>query len=462
MTIAPSVEIFTVVRDEEKFIEFFYNFYKERLSNVKFTLLDMGSVDRTIEIAQKLGISIESRFEEKMSEQTNIDFKNTCWLNSKAEFVIIQDLDELLDVSDNFLINNKFSAIQAEAWDMVGEGQPLDEITKAVRLPYYDKLMMLRVADFKDIKFSPGSHWCTYSCNISNPIFLRQSMYHYNRLSLDYVLKKYETRKSRLSKENIDNGWGVQYLLSENQIREEYAEALATAIHIFPVDASLSPDYDPLEQVVAFYRKHFGAFARTIIDVGSRDGEDAKYLQNALHGQKVITIEADPESAKAIVRKYPEFIVWSTGVSNFKGRSSFQRVISENKEHRGSSSLKSTRVESWYNFETIEIEITTMKDLLESNFMNGEILDVVKIDCEGYTYQILEGLGDFLANIKLLHLETEEEGSHPDHVNTQGITDFMLKNGFVLVETSSEWGYGVIDQVWVNYDLVVYQQSVLR
>ena len=428
---------------------------------MKFSLVDMGSVDRTIEIAQGLGMNIDSRFEEKMSEQTNIDFKNSCWRNSTSDFVIIQDLDELLDVNDNFIINNRFSAIQAEAWDMVGEGESLGEITKAIRLPFYDKLMMLRVADFNDIKYSPGAHSCIHSCNISDPIFLRRPMYHYNRLNLDYVLKKYESRRARLSQENIENGWGYQYLLSESEIRDEHAAILNKSIHIFPVTKSMSPDYDPLEPLVTYYRKHFGALARTIIDIGSRDGNDAKYLQRALNGQKIIAIEADPSSAAGIGKAYPEFKVWCTGVSNFNGTSSFQKVISENEDERGSSSLKSSRVESWYEFELIQIPVTTMIDLLRMNSMQNEILDVVKVDCEGYTFQILDGFGDLLKNVKIFHLETEISSTHSDHLDTQGISDFMAKNNFALVDTSSEWGYGIIDQVWVNRDLAIYQKDLL-
>ena len=457
----PSVEIFVPVRNEEKFLKYFHDFYQSRLSNVAFTLLDMGSVDSTVDIANNLGMNIVIRPEQFFSDRTNFEFKSTWWRNSKADFVIIQDLDELLDIDDEFLISNEFSCIQAEAWDMVGEGQPFGEITKAVRLPFYDKCLMFKVSDFFELEFSPGAHQVAWASNIPNPVFLSRPMYHFNRLSLDHVLQKYESRRTRLSEENIESGWGVQYLLSEAEIREEYAGTLDTAIHIFGVNAALSPDYNPLEPVVTFYRKHFGALARTIVDIGSRDGDDAEYLRAALYGQKVIAIEADPASADLIRQSHPGFFVWCTGVSNFNGVSSFQRVISDNKEHRGPSSISSTSAVSPYEFETVEIPITTMKELLVSNFMQHDILDVVKIDCEGFTFQVLEGFEAFIKNVKLFHLETEHTATHPDHMDTQEVTEFMTRNNFALVEISSEWGEGIVDQVWVNRDLVVYQKNML-
>jgi len=458
---APSVEIFSVVRDEEKFLKFFYEFYKKRLSNVTFNLLDMGSVDKTIEIAKSLEIKITNGYEEYFSDRTNLEYKSNCWKNSTADFVIIQDLDELLDVDDAFLINNEFSVIQAEAWDMVGKGGPIEDIAQAVRLKFYDKWMMFKTSHFYELQFSAGAHSLSWGSNISNPIFLTRPMFHYNRLSLEYVLEKYNARKARLSQENIEKGWGVQYLLSENEIIEEYASTLDRAIDILPTDSTLSPNYDPLETLVTFYRKHFGALARTIIDIGSRDGDDAKFLKDALNGQRVFAIEALPEQADKIKNTYPDFTVWCTGVSNFEGTSTFQKVISDNKEFQGSSSIESYNIESWYQFQLIEIPITTMKNLLESNFMKNEILDVVKIDCEGFSYQVLEGFDDILKNIRIIHIETEQSPTHPHHMNTEKVTELMNRNKFSLVEISSEWSNGIIDQIWVNRELAVYQREVL-
>jgi len=229
-----SVEIISIVRNEEVFLEFFYDFYRERFSDVTFSLVDMGSTDGTIELAKKLGMNLELRHEEFFSDMTNVELKNTLWQSSKKEYVIIQDLDELLDVDDDFLKNNEFSMIKAEAWDMVGEGQAIKDITKAVRLPEYDKCMMFKVKHFSQLSFSAGAHYLHWKSNIKGVQILRRPMYHYNRLSLEYVIEKYKSRQARMSKENIEKNWGFQYQLSEKAIREEYTQTINNSIHIFP------------------------------------------------------------------------------------------------------------------------------------------------------------------------------------------------------------------------------------
>jgi hypothetical protein len=47
-------------------------------------------------------------------------------------------------------------------------------------------------------------------------------------------------------------------------------------------------------------------------------------------------------------------------------------------------------------------------------------------------------------------LETEHTSAHPTHVLSPEIKKFMEDNGFVLVDTSYEWGWNVEDQIWVN------------
>lgn len=230
---APSVEIFVSVRDEEHFIQFFYDFYRKRFSNLTINFVDRGSIDRPVEISRNLGINVTSEPEEFFSDLTNMNYKNSCWKNSTADFVIIQDLDELIDVNDDFLSDPDISAVQAEAWDMIGDGQQIADITKAVRLPFYDKIMVFRTKNFSAINFKPGAHVCRPIYNVANPVFRTARMYHYNRLSLEFILEKYARRRKLLSQENLENQWGYQYLFSEEKLRAEHQSLLSESQNIF-------------------------------------------------------------------------------------------------------------------------------------------------------------------------------------------------------------------------------------
>lgn len=209
----------------------------------------------------------------------------------------------------------------------------------------------------------------------------------------------------------------------------------------------------PLEPVVMFYRKHCGANAPVIVDIGTRDGDDAFWLQQQLNGQKVYAIDAHPDAAEETRRRYPWMTVWNGAVSNFVGFDSFQMVRSENPNDAGCSSLYAEKVATWPQFdglvEQITVPVITMEQFIEDHDIDDTI-DVVKIDVEGYSYEVLEGFGTYLSRVKVLHVETEREATHPAHKNNHEVADFLTRHGFKLVDRSYEWGFGIEDQVWVN------------
>jgi hypothetical protein len=211
---------------------------------------------------------------------------------------------------------------------------------------------------------------------------------------------------------------------------------------------------DPLEPVVMNYRKFFGEHAETVIDIGSREGDDAAYLSKALGSTKVIAIEAREEGANDIKNNYPWMVTLQVAVSDKDGEVTFHKVNSDNKELAGCSSMANKDKTMFpQDFEGImeEIKVPCKRmDTLLSSINLNELVDVIKVDTEGFTWQVLQGFGERLKDVKLFHLETEKSPIHDDHVLTPEITAFMKDNNFFLADISYEWGPDIQDQVWVN------------
>jgi len=207
-------------------------------------------------------------------------------------------------------------------------------------------------------------------------------------------------------------------------------------------DERLSPIYD-------IYVKYFGDSAEFIIDAGTRDGHDAKYLADKLNANKVIAIDANPLAYEKTKKNYPEFEVIETAISNFEGIAEFTQIVSDREDWNGSSSLA-----RWGNFtgatyNQITVNVTTMQTLLDTLGTNSKTIDIMKVDLEGYTYECLEGMGNYVEQTKLFHLETEKYVRHANHKQTDEVVNFMTQRGFQLVHTSYEWT-NIEDQIWVN------------
>lgn len=205
-----------------------------------------------------------------------------------------------------------------------------------------------------------------------------------------------------------------------------------------------------LEPAVDAYKKYFGDTANIIFDIGTRDGDDAEYFRQKLNGTEVYAFDANPLAVKETKKRYPNFNVIFSAVGNFNGQTSFTKIISDNVDEAGCSSMEVIHEFQNVEYEKIMTPITRLDAFLAQEGKTGQIIDIVKIDTEGFSWEVLMGMGDVLKNIKLMHVETETYDRHPGHKNNRHISDYLNNNQFICVDKSYEWGPLVEDQVWIN------------
>ena len=212
-----------------------------------------------------------------------------------------------------------------------------------------------------------------------------------------------------------------------------------------------------LTKTVEAYIDHFGTTQTPVIwDVGSRDGRDATELAervqtdgNALSAE-ITCIEPNPPQAQLIRETFPQVTVHEVAVSDWEGTSDFVRVVSDNMDAVGMSSLDVAHQETkghWAK-EIITVRVCRLETLLTT-----PVVDIMKIDCEGYSWEVLHGMGEKIYNVKVFHIETEHPEfsawSHEGHKNNEQVMAFMESKGFLLYKTEYEWG-GIQDQIYIN------------
>lgn len=202
-----------------------------------------------------------------------------------------------------------------------------------------------------------------------------------------------------------------------------------------------------LNPTVKNYLNYFGKTDKPVVwEVGSRDGHDGVELAERIYkGKKdwfwsnatVVLFEPNPDQAKIIKKNYPEAELFELAASNSAGVKSF-KVYHGDEGAVGSSSL----ILGWKgdDLEGHIIRVTTVR--LDS--MINQPIDIMKIDVEGHSLPVLEGIGNKLNQIKVIHVETETwTGSD------KAIELFMKTRGWTLVDVAEQYG-GMPDQVWVN------------
>lgn len=205
-----------------------------------------------------------------------------------------------------------------------------------------------------------------------------------------------------------------------------------------------------LESLAVKYTTFFGDTANIIIDVGTRDGDDAEFLRQRLNGSEIYAIDANPLAIEQVKTSYPDFNIFETAISNYDGTTKFVQIVSDDKDHAGSSSIENYSFFEEAEYNTIEVPVTRMDSFIKSVGLEDKVIDLIKVDIEGYTHEFLEGMGDYIKNVKIFHLETETFYRHFQHKTNNHIINFMINSGFLLCDVQYQWGEGIQDQTWIN------------
>lgn len=215
-----------------------------------------------------------------------------------------------------------------------------------------------------------------------------------------------------------------------------------------------------LTSTVDAYRKYFGeTIAPVVYEVGSRDGNDGVELaQRILDGAAedldygdVVLLEPNPPQAELIRKNYPAATVLEIAASDKEDEVPFLAIDGGSDiAATGSSSMDLSRRHIKPGDKQI-IHVSTRRLDNVMRELEHEAVDIMKVDAEGYTYEILQGLGDKLHSVCVFHLETEMEGHHVTNKTSREVWQFMVDHGFLCYAREYEWG-GIEDQVWVNVE----------
>lgn len=213
-----SIEVFAICYNEELLLPFFINHYQKM--GAKITIYDNQSTDRSKSIIEEAGCNyIPYDSNNQIRDDLYLKIKNNCWKDSKAAWVIVCDIDELIEV--NFDIS-QYSIINTKGFDMIG----LPPSRTGVHNKLYSKHIMFRPNCFKEINYKPG-------CHSLNPITIIPisgsveiaNLLHYKYISEDYVYKRHIMYQNRLSYVNKQFGWGIEYQnVERKKIDDKFTE----------------------------------------------------------------------------------------------------------------------------------------------------------------------------------------------------------------------------------------------
>ena len=239
------IDLHVITWNESDIIRLVLRHYKKFCRNLY--VYDNHSTDNTREIAESEG-AIVSLFGTKFFDDSeNMKLKNTCWIGSDADWVIVCDADEILSVvpgvipntDDTSLITGQLwfdlfmfgkSIIKTIGWQIMSDEMPkenITEITNGYEFSNYAKSIAFSPKHIEAVNFNPGAHRCD---PVGYVEFTKPILYvlHYKHIGgVQRTIDRYKVYQKRMSKYNRSKGHGVHYSQNERKLRAEWAERMA-------------------------------------------------------------------------------------------------------------------------------------------------------------------------------------------------------------------------------------------
>jgi len=172
---------------------------------------------------------------------------------------------------------------------------------------------------------------------------------------------------------------------------------------------------------------------KTILDLGSMDGNDANKLKRFfnLTDNDIWVVEPSSTQQDVIRQNYPNFNLVTEAIYSESGIKKFNQV---NGYDAGTSSLYN-RVDSWYELQgqgLVKRNVNTITGIDLINRINKPI-DICKLDVEGLSYEVLKSFGDSINTIKSFHVECEHKEVWENQYLYNDVSNYLISQNYKQV-----------------------------
>jgi FkbM family methyltransferase len=182
---------------------------------------------------------------------------------------------------------------------------------------------------------------------------------------------------------------------------------------------------------------------KNIMEIGSLDGVDSLLFKNHYPDANVFCIEGLPDNYNQYLKDLTNITPINAVIADYDGIIKYHH-----KNINGIHGILDRGQE--YGSKVLELPCYTIKTICE--YYKIISIDIVKIDVEGATYEILNSMGDILKTIKIMHIETESYPFFNNQKLHDTVSDFLIEKGFTMIDMSSVNIAGGLqhDSVWIN------------
>jgi FkbM family methyltransferase len=188
---------------------------------------------------------------------------------------------------------------------------------------------------------------------------------------------------------------------------------------------------------------------KNVFEIGANYFQDAQYLKHRfkLKDSDIYVFEPHPQIFQDAKQFHPAFNAYPFAVSNKNEDMMLEAVDINNYKNNGISSLLKHKANSGVMYVSTKVQCIRMDDFLTQNAIDA--VDFLKLDVEGLAYEVLEGFGSRLKNIKAIQVETESAAVWEGQKTFDDIYNLLTGAGFQLIDYELLEDGNQADSFWV-------------
>tara|TARA_Y100000590_G_scaffold396971_1_gene478158 strand:- start:671 stop:1396 length:726 start_codon:yes stop_codon:yes gene_type:complete len=208
-------------------------------------------------------------------------------------------------------------------------------------------------------------------------------------------------------------------------------------------------DFFYKKKVINYFKKNTDSNIEVLLDIGSHKGETVEIFMKNFNVNNIYSFEASPlnytklkKNIQLIQKKNTKcnIKIYNLGVGSSNDEKTFYDLADSNsstfnKINKNSLYFKKkSNILSFFFNKNFFIKENIVKQICLFDFIKKnklEKIDILKIDTEGYEFEILKGLGHKIMNIKLIYFEHHYDNMIKKNYKFSDIHDLLTKNGFV-------------------------------
>ena len=212
-------------------------------------------------------------------------------------------------------------------------------------------------------------------------------------------------------------------------------------------------DFFYQKKILFFLKKSNLSNMNLLLDVGAHRGESINLFLRNMKVKKIISFEASPINFEFLKKKQKvytkKFIDTEIIIENIALGSENKMIEFKHFNESSSSTIKNINEESKYFkrkfsllnlfskekvYQKFQIKIQRLYEYIEDN--NISTIDFLKIDTEGYEYEILLGLEGKIQLVNVIMFEHHYDNMIKKNYTFANINDLLIKNNFKKVYKS--------------------------